>query len=58
MEENQLINPFSHAFLFLSLFILRVSVEEGQRERTPGRLCAVSAEPDAGLKLMNREIVT
>ena len=39
----------------------RVQVGEGQRERReriPKRLHAVSAEPDAGLKLMNREIMT
>ena len=31
---------------------------EGQRERIPSRLYAVSAEPGAGLKLMNRKIMT
>ena len=38
------------------------SVGEGQREREreriPSRLRTVSAEPDAGLELTNREIVT
>ena len=37
-------------------------VGEGQRarkrERIPSRLLAVSAEPDAGLELMNHEIMT
>ena len=31
---------------------------ERERERIPSRLCVVSAEPDAGLSLMNREIMT
>ena len=30
---------------------------DGQRERIPSRLHAVSIEPDVGLKLMNREIM-
>ena len=38
----------------VSLFILR----EGGRERTPSRLPAVFVEPDAGLELTNREIMT
>ena len=31
---------------------------ERERERIPSRLCSVSAEPDAGLELTNREIMT
>ena len=31
---------------------------ERERERIPSRLCIVSTEPDAGLKPMNREIMT
>ena len=31
---------------------------ERERERIPSRLCTVSTEPDVGLELMNREIVT
>ena len=35
---------------------------EGQREReqerVPSRLCTDSAEPDAGLELMNHEVMT
>ena len=31
---------------------------ERGRERIPSRLCPVSTEPDVGLKLMNREIMT
>ena len=40
----------------------RKRAREGQREREretiPSRFCNVSAEPDAGLKLMKREIMT
>ena len=32
--------------------------ERGKRERIPSRLHTASTEPDAGLELMNREIVT
>ena len=31
---------------------------ERRRERTPSRLHTASAKPDAGLKLMNPEIMT
>ena len=31
---------------------------ERRRERIPGRHCAVSAEPNVGLELMNYEIMT
>ena len=31
---------------------------ERERERIPGRLHAVSADPDTGLALRNREIMT
>ena len=31
---------------------------EGERERISSRLCAVHAEPNMGLDLMNREIMT
>ena len=31
---------------------------ERERERISSRLCSVSTEPDAGLGLINREIVT
>ena len=33
-------------------------VRERERERIPSRFCAVSAEPDVGLDLTNREIIT
>ena len=65
---------FIYCFIFLSLFIyferehvrLRVHAcecrggaeREGQRTRIPSRLHAVRAEPDVGLELMNREIMT
>ena len=61
----------THIFLlyFLSLFILRergsVRAGEGaerererEGERIPSRYHAVSAEPDAGLELTNRESMT
>ena len=31
---------------------------KGERERTPSSLCAISVEPDTGLKLTNCEVVT
>ena len=31
---------------------------ERERERIPSRLRAASAQPDAGLELMNRELMT
>ena len=54
------------AFFFLSLFILREreresgggSEREGERERIPSRLHAVSTEPDVGLDPTNHEITT
>ena len=47
-------------FSNVHLFILRERerAEEGQRERIPSRLCTVSTEPDTGLELAYREIVT
>ena len=36
----------------------RKGQREGERNRTPSRLRTVSSEPDAGLELMNREIMT
>ena len=46
-------------FMYLSFEIEseRKQAREGQRE-IPSRLCAVSIEPDVGLKLMNCEIMT
>ena len=37
---------------------MREGQRERGRERIPSRLSAVSAEPDAGLELTDREIVT
>ena len=31
---------------------------ERRRDRIPSRLCTVSTEPDLGLELVNREIMT
>ena len=47
-------------FIFLVYFRERVGEGKGQREgdRILSRLHAVSAEPDAGLELMNHEIMT
>ena len=50
--------------LFFLLFILRESEQgrgrerEKERERIPSRLHIVSKETDAGLELMNHEIMT
>ena len=52
--------------MFIYLFIWRErermrageAQREKERERIPSRLHAVSAEPNTGLKLMPREIVT
>ena len=43
--------------VYLSVFE-RKRENTGQRERIPSRLCTVRAEPDAGLKLTNCEIMT
>ena len=61
---NPLRVPF--IFIFLSLFIyLREREKEracacfGERQRgNPSNLCAVRAEPEVGLELMNHEIMT
>ena len=57
--------PATLSFIFLFkmlIFFERVQVGEGQRaggrERIRSRLCTDSREPDAGLELMNCEIMT
>ena len=48
-------------FVFQSLFIVRERERETSRggaERIRSGLCADSREPDAGLELTNREMVT
>ena len=61
--------PRGFYFLNLYLFILREKAstsgggterkrEKERRERIPSRPYAVSTEPDAGLELMNCEIMT
>ena len=49
-------------FIYLLCERQRKQAGEGQREREreriPSRLHAVSAKPEVGLKLMNREIMT
>ena len=37
---------------------VRAGEEQRERERIPSRLHAVSAEPDAGLRLTNCEVMT
>ena len=57
---------FLNKFLDVYLFILREHAHmsregaerEGERERIPSRLHAANEEPDVGLKLRNREIMT
>ena len=56
---------FFSNFLKVYLFIVCVCEREQTqrerergRERIPSRVCAVSAEPDAGLDLTNDEIMT
>ena len=54
---------YSFLKILLSLFILRdrhstSGGKEKGRERIPSRLHIVSTEPDAGLELTNREIMT
>ena len=49
--------------MFIYLFLSEKESKQGKgrergRERIPSRLHAVSTEPDAGLKLMNCEIIT
>ena len=53
-----------YCYFFLSLFIYLESgwvsweVAEKERERIPSMLHTASMEPDVGLKLTNREIIT
>ena len=61
--ETTEIPSYSVLSFFFCLFILREHVHERRRgrerrERTLSRLCAVSAELDAGLEFLNREIMT
>ena len=62
---SQVIHSFIHSFILnVYLFIFREKVcasaggAERDGKRIPSRLCALSAEPDMGLDLMNREIMT
>ena len=59
--------PFFKKIFFKSSFILREiesewgreqRVREKEREKTPSKLCTVSAEPNVGLELTNHEIMT
>ena len=40
------------------MFILRERERERERERIPSRLCTISVEPNAGLHLTNRKVMT
>ena len=52
-------NILKYFCFILSLFILRMRGRgRARKERIPSRLCTVSTEPNAGLKLMNHEIMT
>ena len=49
-----------YLFIYLFTYLLREQAGKGQRERERelSRVLAVSAEPDVGLELTNREIMT
>ena len=55
-------NHFSGFFLSFYLFLRERQMPKSQRERDrdniPSSLRTVSTEPDAGLELMNQEIIT
>ena len=61
-KENTMAMEMKHYYFFKSfiyLFILRVGEQrEREEEKIPSRLHTVSPEPDTGLGLMNREIMT
>ena len=63
-EEEQWMTELGFCFCFLMFIYLFWERERGERqrekerERIPSRLLTVSAEPNTGLKLMNREIIT
>ena len=52
---NRLSHPGAPIFF---IFYLLVVVGKTERKRIPSRVCAVSAEPNAVLKLMTFEIMT
>ena len=62
--QNHCIVDFTLCFLSSLINLFGERGGEGQRkgererERIPSRLCTVSTEPDLGLELMNREIMT
>ena len=53
-----MINFFKNCLFILREREERTQAGEEQRETIPSRLYAVSTEPDMGLDLMNREIMT
>ena len=54
----QVCNFFFFKFIYFEEEIMQARGRERRRERNPSRLCAVSAEPYAGLELSSCEIVT
>ena len=63
LEREETVAFFFFKFIYSER--QRETAGEGQRERerirereNPNRLCDVSAEPDTGLELTNREILT
>ena len=58
---NSLVSVFDRIYLFWGekrAERVREGQRERERERLPSSLRTVSAEPGAGLKLMNREVMT
>ena len=56
--QSQDLAQLVQLFFFLSVFILRQREREREEEEEERESHAVSAEPDAGLNLTNREIMT
>ena len=50
--------PLMFIYLFRENVGAQAGEGQGERERIPSRLRAISTEPDVGLNLTSREIVT
>ena len=57
MERNLLVSPFLK-FIYFEREYRWGREGEGERETIGSSLCTVSVEPEAGLELMNQEIMT